>query len=144
MEHLLTFEWLTGSAADNMTRVFRELDIPYERNASFELCAAIGSDHEALVPVTYYRIDGNIYGIAERPMRTTTYFGMPPEALAHDKGDGYTKEDCMLLDRNPEARPFCDTLKEALEKVWDYEDLGYDDIHILERLNNRYAVIAHG
>ena len=144
MIHAPTFEWLAGSAADNMIRVFKELDIEYERNESFELCARLAFPESAMAPVTYYQVEGNIYGIAEKPKRTTTYFGLSPEALARDKGDGYTKEDCILLDMNPEARPFCDTLKEALEKSWHYEDLGYDDIHILERLNNRYAVIAHG
>lgn len=144
MIHAPTFEWLTGSAADNMIRVFKELEIEYEYNDSFALCARLAFPQSPMEPVEYYHIEGNIYGITEKPQRTTDYFGLSPEVLAHDKGDGYTKEDCMLLDRNPEARPFCDTLKEALEKSWHYEDLGYDDIHILERLNNRYAVIAHG
>lgn len=142
MEHKLTFEWITGSAADNMARIFKALDIPYEHTFS-GIRAGIGEDG-SVVPVEYYHIEESIYGITEKPQRTTAYFGLSPEVLAHDKGDGYTKEDCVLLDKSPDAYPFCDTLKEALEKAQHYEDLGYDDIHILERLNNRYAVIAHG
>lgn len=142
MLHKLTFEWLTGSAADNMVKLFKALDIPYEHTVS-GVCAGIGEGGE-IVPVEYYRIEGNIYGITEKPQRTTAYFGLSPDVLARDKGDGYTKEECVLLDKNPEALPFCDTLLEALEKSEHYAAIGYDDIHILERINNRYAVIAYG
>ena len=144
MTHAPTFEWLTGSAADNMIRIFKELEIEYGYNDSFVLCARLDFQQSEMVPVTYYHIEDNIYGITVKPQRTSTYFDMSPEALACDKGDGYTKEECMLLDRNPGADPFCNTLKDALEKAWHYEDIGYDDIHILERINNKYAVIAHG
>ena len=143
MNRDLTFEWTTGSAADNMICLFRELEIPYEYDASFRLCAVIGED-KALVPVTYYRIDGNTFGIVQTPQRTTQFFGLSPDALAKDMGHTYTKEECMLLDKSPDCYPFCDTLLDALEKAAHYEAIGYDDIHILERINNRYAVIAHG
>lgn len=142
MLHKLTFEWLTGSASDNMVKLFKALDIPYEHTMS-GIRAAIGED-DAVVPVTYYHIEGSLYGVIEKPPRTVEYFGLSPAALAADKGDGYTKEECVLLDKNPEGRPFCDTLLEALEKAEHYAAIGYDDIHILERINNKYAVIAHG
>jgi len=142
MNHNLAFEWLTGCAADNMIRLFRELDIEYKRSM-YGLRAAIGPDSE-MVPVSYYRIEGNIFGIVQAPQMTSEYFGITPERLHADKGDGYTKEDCVLLDKSPDANPFCDTLLEALEKAEHYKEIGYDDIVVLQRLNSHYAVIAHG
>jgi len=142
MLHKLIFVWNAGSAADNMVKLFKALDIPYEHTMS-GVRAAIGEDG-AIVPVEYYHIEEDLYGVIEKPPRTSEYFGLSPAALAAVKGDGYTKEECVLLDKNPEARPFCDTLLEALEKADHYAAIGYDDIHILKRLNDRYAVIAHG
>lgn len=142
MEHKHTFEWTTGSAADNMIRLFRERGIRYEYRA-FQLCACIGPG-SAPVPVEYYKINGNLYGITQKPMRTSEYFHLSPEALFTDKGDGWTKEDCLLCDENPDAHPFCDTLLDALEKAAHYAAVGYEDIHILERINNKYGVVAYG
>ena len=143
MEHKFTFEWTTGSAADNMICLFREKGIRYERDGSFRLCACIGPGSFP-VPVEYYHITGRLFGITRKPQRTTEYFRLSPEELNADKGDGYTKEDCLLCDENPSADPFCDTLLSALEKADRYSAIGYEDIHILERLNNKYAVIAYG
>ena len=143
MEHRHTFEWTTGSAADNMIPLFRENDIRYEYDGSFRLCACIvpGS---APVPVEYYHITGRLFGITQKPQRTSEYFHLSPDELNADRGDGYTKEDCLLCNENPSADPFCDTLLAALEKADHYFRIGYEDIHILERLNNKYGVIAYG
>lgn len=143
MYHKFTFEWTTGSAADNMIRLFREKGIHYERDQNFRLCACIGPG-PVPVPVEYYHISGVLFGIAQKPQRTTEYFHLSPEALSADKGDGYTKEDCLLCDENPSADPFCDTLLSALEKADHYSSIGYEDIRILERLNNKYGVVAYG
>lgn len=143
MDHKYTFEWMTGSATDNMIRLFREKAISYEYDGSFRLCACIvpGS---APVPVEYYHITGRLFGITKKPQRTSEYFHLPPEVLLTDKGDGWTKEDCLLCDENPSADPFCDTLLAALEKAAYYAAIGYEDIHILERMNNKYSVVAYG
>ena len=143
MEHKYTFEWTTGSASDNMTRLFREKGIRYEYDSSFRLCACI-CPGPAPVPVEYYHISGKLFGITQKPQRTSEYFHLPPEALFADKGDGYTKEDCLLCDKSPDAHPFCDTLLDALEKAAHYAAAGYEDIHILERINNKYGVVAYG
>ena len=141
MEHKHTFEWMTGSAADNMTRLFREKGIRYEYDSAFRLCACIGP---APVPVEYYQITGRLFGITQKPQRTTEYFQLSPEVLYTDMGDGWTKEDCLLCDNSPDALPFCSTLLIALEKADHYARAGYEDIHILERLNNQYGVVAYG
>lgn len=143
MNHKCTFEWTAGSAADNMIHFFREKSIRYEYDSSFNLCACIGSN-SALVPVEYYHITGRLFGITQKPQRTSEYFHLSPDELNVDKGNGYTKEDCLLCDEDPSAHPFCDTLLAALEKADHYAAMGYKDIHILERLNNKYGVIAHG
>lgn len=143
MEHKFTFEWTTGSAADNMIRLFRENGIRYERDQYFRLCACIGPD-PALVPVEYYQITGRLFGITQKPQRTTEYFHLSPEELNADRGDGWNREDCLLCDHNPDALPFCPTLLMALEMADHYSRVGYEDIHILERLNNQYGVVAYG
>ena len=142
MEHKYTFEWTTGSASDNMIRFFREKGIRYEYDGSFKLCACIvpGS---APVPVEYYHITGRLFGITQKPQRTSEYFHLSPGVLLTSNEDGWTKEDCLLCDENPNADPFCDTLLAALEKAAHYVAIGYEDIHILERLNNKYGVVAY-
>lgn len=143
MEHKYTFEWTAGSASDNMIRLFRENGIRYEYKGGFTLCACIGSS-STLAPVEYYQITGRLFGITQKPQRTTEYFHLSPDELNADNGDGYTKEDCLLCDENPSADPFCDTLLSALEKAERYAKIGYEDIRILERLNNKYGVVAYG
>ncbi len=94
MEHKYTFEWTTGSASDNMIRFFREKGIRYEYDGSFRLCACIvpGS---APVPVEYYHITGRLFGITQKPQRTSEYFHLSPRVLLTSNGDGWTKEDCL-------------------------------------------------
>lgn len=143
MKHEYTFEWTTGSAADNMIRLFREKNIHYEYDCYFNLCACIGPGSDP-VPVEYYQIADRLFGIAQKPQRTGEYFHLSPAVLYADMGDGWTKEDCLLCDESPDAQPFCDTLLEALEKAARYAAVGYEEIHILERLNNKYGVVAYG
>ena len=143
MEHKYTFEWTTGSASSNMTRLFRENRIRYEYDDSFRLCACIGPG-SAPVPVEYYHISGNLFGITQKPQRTSEYFHLSPEALCECNADGWTKEERLLCDENPDAHPFCGTLLAALELAAHYAAAGYEDIHILERINNKYGVVAYG
>ena len=144
MEHKHTFEWTDGSssAADNMIRLFKARGIAWGRDAGGALCMVKGG---AMVPVTYYRIEGSLFGIAPRPMRTTDYFRMTAQELSADAGDGYTKEDCMILDSTANNYPFCETLLDALEKADHLKHtVGYESVTILERVNNHYAVLAYG
>lgn len=142
MEHKHTFEWITGSAADNMIRLFREKGIHYEYDYYFNLCACIGPG-SAPIPVEYYHIADRLFGITKKPQRTGAYFHLPPDVLYADRGDGWTMEDRLLCDENPDAQPSCDTLLEALEKAAHYAAVGYEDIHILERLDNKYGIVAY-
>lgn len=145
MEHKLTFEWTDGRtcAADNMIRVFKENNIPWYRDQFFNLCASLDPERPA-GPVEYYQIDGRLFGIAMRPMSTFEYFHLTNEELYADRGNGYTKEDCMILDSTELYRPFCETLLDALEMADYSEKQGYETVLILRRINNHYAVIARG
>lgn len=141
MKHKYTFNWETGSAAENMIRLFHEKGIRYKYDGTFRLCACIGP---SLVPVEYYHITGRLFGITQKPQRTTEYFHLGTDELNANMGDGWTREDCLLCDESPDALPFCNTLLAALEKADHYASFGYEDIHILQRINNRYGVIAYG
>lgn len=145
MEHNLTFDWTDGRtcAADNMIRVFKEKGIPWHRDSSFNLCAAIGPG-SAFVPTEYYHIAGETFGIVPRPVSTAEYFRLSNEELFQDRGNGYTKEDCMILDHTVINCPFCDSLLYALEMADEYQKQGYETVDIVKRINNHYAVLARG
>lgn len=137
----LTFEWKTGTANDNMIKAFKKAGVTYGNDYYFNLCADLGY---GFAPVEYYCIDNtaDIFGITYRPQRTTEYFDMTGEELFKTI-DGWTKEELMLCDSHPYAKPFVNTLKAALEHAEWLKEQGHDDIKILERINNKYAVIAH-
>ena len=142
MKHRYTFDWTNKSlcAADYMMRFFREHHIIYGHNSGFELCACL--DGKSCLPVTYYHIEENTFGIAYRPFRTCNYFRMPNKELSEENNNGYTKEECLILDSGENDHPFCETLLDAMEQAEYYRENGYQDVTVLERLNNHYAVIA--
>ena len=76
-------------------------------------------------------------------MRTTKYFGLTSEELYKVNSDGYTKEEALLCDHNIDAKPFTSSLSDAIEKADAYIALGYEGVEILERINNKYAVVCY-
>lgn len=145
MKHGLTFEWIGGntSAADHMKNTFKAHGIPFRYGKYFDLQAALnGSD---FVPVEYYHIGGQTFGIVEKPARTSGYFGIPAPELYAETADGYTREECRILDATEEGSPFCASLLDAVEKADYYRRHGYQDITILQTVGAKwykYAVLA--
>lgn len=75
-------------------------------------------------------------------INTTDYFHLPAEELAKDGGDGYTKEDNMILDQTEEHLPFCFQKSDALRKANYYKKVGYREVCVLKCITNQYAVLA--
>ena len=148
MLHKLTFTWIGGNtcAADHMKKTFKDHGIPYRYNQYLTLEAALnGSD---FVPVEYYKISGDTYGIVKEPPRTSEYFGIPVGELWQDRpdADGYTREDRIILDHTEEDSPFAGSLLDAVEKADYYRRAGYEEVTILKTLCSwdwyRYYVLA--
>ena len=144
--NFLTFTWIT-TANNAMTKIFRENNISYYfRNEA--LYADIYKTGEP-VEVDCYHIAKdpetglNLFGVMEAPKRTTQYFNLTSEELYKTNSDGYTKEEALLCDNCPDAHPFADDYISALEKFKYYVEMGYKDIQILQRINNKYAVVAY-
>ena len=139
MEHKLTFEWTNGnsSAADNMIQIFKAAGIRWQYNPCSNLQAALnGSD---FVNVEYYKISGNTYGITEKPVCASKYFGIPSAALyrLHPDEYGFYPEELKALDRTEEPGRFlaCN-LCSALELADEYSRAGYETVDIVESLQN--------
>ena len=139
----LQFFWKGDNtcARTHMEKVLRENHIRTRNSAFGELEAEIGKDG-AMAPGEYYHVEGNLYGIIEKPISTSRYFGFTPEELIKKNPDGYTKEEALLCDNNIHAKPFCPTLYNAVKKAEDYHRLGCVT-EILQMLNNKYAVVSY-
>ena len=144
MRHELTFEWIGGNTClnDHGIKTLKENGIPFYYDSCFRLCALL--DGNKYAPIEYYKISGDIWGIVEKPQRTAERFGIPPEEAARAVGHGYTKEDCLCLDLNPDAAPFTWSLFDAVEKADCYRRKGYEYVEILQSVadNNLYYVVA--
>lgn len=148
MEHKLTFHWTGGStsAADHMKETFKAAGIPWQYSAGMALQADL--DGSGFVSVDYYQIEGDTFGIIEKPPRTSEYFGIPAEKLYQEQpdADGYTREDYLVLDHTEETLPFAGNLLAAVEKADRYRRAGYEDITIFEAVCAldwyRYYVLA--
>ena len=140
----LQFYWNGENASANMhmVKAFQNNGLKYRTNEYFTLEAEIGENGE-MVPVECYHVDGNLYGITQKPRSTSAYFKLTPEELYSKNSDGYTKEEALLCDHNIHAKPFCNSLLNAVNKVADYKKLGCEGIEILERINNQYAVVCY-
>ena len=139
----LHFHWIKGdtSAKYHMIKVFNENNIEWVNGSYGQLMAKIGKNNE-MVDVEYYHVDGNLYGIIEKPMSTSRYFEMAPEMLS--KNDGvYTKEENLLRENNIHESPFCKNLYHAIRKAAEYIRLDCDDVRILQKIDNTYAVVSH-
>lgn len=138
----LQFYWKGDNtcASEHMINTFKKNGICHERNAFGQLMADIG---KGMVPVEYYHVEGNLYGITEKPRSTSSYFGISPVELYKKNSDGYTKEEALLCDSNIHAKPFCPTLYNAVRKAADYVQLGCEGVEILQMLNNKYAVVSY-
>ncbi|AOZ97918.1 hypothetical protein [Butyrivibrio hungatei] len=140
----LQFYWKGDStcASYHMIRMLNENGFKWFRSQTGELIAEIGENGE-MVPVTYYYVAGNLYGMIEKPKSTSTYFGLSSEELYKKNPDGYTREEALLCDNNIHAKPFASSLYNAIKKAADYVRLGCSGVEILQCINNKYAVVSH-
>ena len=140
----LQFYWSDKDtcASYHMIKMFNENNIKWQNGHFGVLEAAIGDNGE-MVPVEYYHVAGNLYGIIVKPESTTRYFGITPEELHTENSDGYTREEALLCDNNIHAKPFAKDLFHAIRKAADYVGLGCDGVKILQCLNGKYAVVCH-
>ena len=63
------------------------------------------------------------------------FFGLTAEELVAPNGDGYTKEDLVILDATAEQNPWCATIDDAMEKANCYRAMGYNDVVIIKSVN---------
>lgn len=145
--NFLTFTFNT-TAMNAMCKLFKNNNIRFQYGPYSELLADINGTGE-LVNIDYYNIGHdpetglNLFEIVEKPRRTTDFFNMTPEQLFTDK-DGWTKEDCLLADLHPEAKPWSATLKDAIEKAKDLKTIYTDrNVEILQTISNKYAVVVY-
>jgi len=129
------------SPSKHMIQMFNENYIRWEKDPYGTLFAEIGPNNE-MVPVEYYHVAGNLYGITEKPRSTSEYFKLTPEELYKENSDGYSKEDALLCDNNVHAKPFAKDLYHAIRKAADYIAIGCDGVEILQTISNRYAVVC--
>lgn len=139
-----TFTYTAGSA---MIKLFKENNISWY----YKYDAIYADIHKngAPVKVDYYFIDKDpetgltLHGIYEAPATTSKYFNLSSVELYKSNSDGYTKEEALLCDNCPDAHPFADDYLSAQAKADYYRSIGCDDITILQRINNKYAVVAY-
>lgn len=145
--NFLTFT-LKTTANNAILKLFTENNIQFKTGPYFEIYADINGTGD-LVPVDYHNIGHdpetglNLFEIIEKPRRTTEYFNLSADELITDKGDGWTKEDCLLCDHNPEALPWAASLKDAIEKkanlIKRYPESVFE---IVETISGKYAVVC--
>lgn len=138
--NIFTFLWKTGTANTNMINTFKKIGIKYNNDEYFNLCADLG---DGMKPVEYFNIAGDFFGITYKPRRTVEYFNISADELYKDKGDGWTKEDCILCDHNPDALPWAESLKDAIEKK-EYLSKRYPEsiFEIVKTISGKYAVVC--
>lgn len=137
MNRELTFDWIGGNTSlnDHGIKVLKAHGIPFYYDTYFQLCAML--DGEKYSPVEYYKINGDTWGMTEKPRRTAERFGISPEEARRDTGRGYTKEDNICLDLNPDAAPFAWSLSDAVEKADSYRRKGYKNVEILQSVADK-------
>jgi len=144
--NFLTFTF-TYTAASAMIKLFKEnnIDWHYHYDAIYADIYKNGTP----VKVDYYFIDKDpitgltLHGIMEQPESTSKYFNISSMELYKSNADGYTKEEALLCDNCPDAHPFADDYTSAMNKADYYKSLGFEGVKILERINNKYAVVAY-
>ena len=79
-------------------------------------------------------------------MKASEYFNIPVSELQADKGDGYMRGDCVILDHTLINSPFYNVLSMAEEAAEYYKGKGwYSTVLIIETdyaNDSNYAVIA--
>ena len=144
----LTFT-LTTTASNAMQRLFKENNIKYQSGPYFDILYADIHKTGQLVAVDYINIGHdnetglNLFEVIEKPMRTAEFFNIPAADLYKMDADGWTKEEKLLCDHHPDAHPFFETYTDAVDHCRWLKNQGYEDIKILQRINNKYAVIAY-
>lgn len=144
--NFLTFTF-TYTAASAMIKLFKENNIDWYYKYD-QIYADIHKNGKP-VKVDYYFIAKDpqtgltLHGIMEAPESTTQYFKLSSEELYSSNSDGWTKEECLLCDNCPDAHPFADDYISALHKADYYKSIGCENIKILQRIDNKYAVIAY-
>ena len=139
----LHFTWNDGTAADNMIKTFKENHISWDYDGYGSLRAELYVDGKyRLVPVEYYAVENNLYGIIPMPKATSEYFGVSPEELYKRDCTDETLEHRLLVENNIHEKPYAKDLYNAVRKANDYAQLGCEDINILRCVSGKYAVVA--
>lgn len=140
----LQFCWTNKetTAAICMAKMFTENNIRWEIDPYGSLRAEIGTENE-MVNVEYYHVDGNLYGITQKPKSTSKYFNLSSEELYEKLPSGYRREEALLMENNIHEKPFAKDMYHAIRKAAGYVKLGCERVEILECISNKYAVVCH-
>lgn len=75
-------------------------------------------------------------------MTTVEYFGLSKEELKTDKGNGWTKEDCLLADASEKTSFSAGNYTRAEEIAEWRKRSGYKRTQILKTICGDYAILA--
>lgn len=138
-----TFLWAgdNTSANTHIVKYLKANHIDYHYNLG-QIVADVDHDNN-FKALDCYQIEGDLFGIMVKPRSTNDYFNLTSEELYKKNADGYTKEEALLCDHCIDAQPFAATYLQALEKADYYKSIGCSEIEILQRINNKYAVVSY-
>lgn len=140
MDTNLTFTWTEGTARSRMIDTFKAHGIAYDDYYGQPRAKLDGKEY---VPVEYYQIEGRLFGIVQKPMRTTQKFNLSPDELLKKDSAGYSKEENIILDHTETNYPFATGLGNAIVKADACRKAGYANVEILSMVKyNSYAVLA--
>ena len=146
--NFLTFTFADYTQSSYMIKLFKENGINWSYGPYGEMIADIDKTGE-LVKVDCFHVAKdpktglNLFVIDKAPRTTSEYFNLRPEELYKKNSDGWTKEEALLCDHNIHAKPFCSSYTNALAKAEDYKKLGCEEVEILRRIDNSFAVVSY-
>lgn len=146
--NFLTFTFADYTQSSYMIKLFKENRIKWSYGPYGEMIADINKTGE-LVKVDCFHVARdpqtglNLFVIDKAPRTTSEYFNLPSEELYKKNSDGWTKEEALLCDHNIHAKPFCSSYTNALAKAEDYKKLGCEEVEILRRIDNSFAVVSY-
>lgn len=146
--NFLTFTFADHTQSSYMYKLFKENGIKFESTAYGGFKADINKTGK-MVKVDCFHVARdpktglNLFVIDKQPRTTSEYFNLHPEELYKKNSDGWTKEEALLCDHNIHAKPFCSSYTNALAKAEDYKKLGCEEVEILQRIDNSFAVVSY-
>lgn len=146
--NFLTFTFADHTQSSYMYKLFNENGIKFELSI-FGTCKADIDKTGEMVEVDCFHIARDpktglkLFVIDKKPRTTAEYFNLHPEELYKKNSDGWTREEALLCDHNIHAKPFCSCYTNALAKAEDYKKLGCEEVEILRRIDNSFAVVSY-